>query len=99
MTDKPSWYMDKSPLSAAYKHFSTVGKQDSVLDPKTKELIRLAVASVLRCKHCTENHIKEALGHGATKNEISEALLLASLQSASTQLNWANEIFERYLSE
>lgn len=99
MAEETPWYMNKSPLSAAYKHFSTVGKQESVLDPKTKELIRLAIASVFRCNHCTENHIKEALNQGATKEEISEALLLASLQCASTQLNWNIDLFEKYLND
>jgi hypothetical protein len=31
--------------------------------------------------------------------EISEALLLASLQAAGTQLNWNKELFEKYLGE
>jgi alkylhydroperoxidase/carboxymuconolactone decarboxylase family protein YurZ len=33
------------------------------------------------------------LDAGATKEEISEALLLASVQSAGTQLNWNNELY------
>lgn len=71
----------------------------TVLDTKTKELIRLAVASVFRCKHCTEHHIKDALSAGATKQEVSEAILLSSLQSAGTQLNWHKEFFEEQLVE
>jgi len=62
-------------------------------------LIRLAIASVFRCNPCTENHIKDAIAAGATKEEISEALLLASLQSAATQLNWNNELFDKYLKD
>lgn len=99
MSDESPWYLKKSPLGNAYKHFSNVAKQKSVLDSKTKELIRLAIASVFRCNHCTENHIKYALNEGATKEEISEALLLASLQSAATQLNWNNELFDKYLKD
>jgi AhpD family alkylhydroperoxidase len=87
MDNKSPWYIGKSPLGAAYQHFSNAAKQRTVLDTKTKELLRLAVASVFRCNHCTEHHIKDALEAGATKEEISEALLLASLQSAGTQLN------------
>ncbi|MFA5335428.1 MAG: carboxymuconolactone decarboxylase family protein [Candidatus Omnitrophota bacterium] len=99
MSNESPWYMKKSPLGAAYQHFSNTAKQKTVLDTKTKELIRLSVASVFRCKHCTEHHIKDALAAGATKEEISEALLLASLQSAGTQLNWNKELFEKYLGE
>ena len=89
----------KSPLGAAYQHFSNVAKQETVLDTKTKELFRLAIASVFRGNHCTEHHIKDAFAAGATKAEVSEALLLASLQSAGTQLNWNKDIFEKYLGD
>ena len=99
MDIKSPWYLKKSPLGAAYQHFSNVAKQQTVLDAKTKELIRLAVASVFRCNHCTEHHIKDALTSGATKEEISEALLLASLQAAGTQLNWNKGLFEKYLRD
>ena len=97
MTSDSPWYLNKSPLGTAYQHFSNVAKGPTVLDTKTKELIRLSIASVFRCKHCTEHHIKDALAAGATREEISEALLLASLQSAGTQLNWNKETFEKYL--
>jgi len=97
MRNKSPWYIGKSPLGAGYAHFSNAAKQKTVLDMKTKELIRLSVASVFRCSHCTENHIKAALKAGATKAEISEALLLSSLQAAGTQLNWNKDLFEKYL--
>jgi AhpD family alkylhydroperoxidase len=99
MNDHPPWYLKKSPLGNAYQHFSNTAKQKTVLDAKTKELIRLAVASVFRCNHCTEHHIKDAFEAGATKEEVAEALLLASLQAAGTQLNWSKELFEKYLQD
>ncbi len=99
MSDETPWYLKKSPLGNAYQHFSNVAKQKTILDMKTKELIRLVVASVLRCNHCTEHHLQDAMKAGATKEEISEALLLASLQAAGTQLNWRKELFEKYLTD
>ncbi|MGA2526935.1 MAG: carboxymuconolactone decarboxylase family protein [Smithellaceae bacterium] len=99
MSNESPWYLKQSPLGAAYQHFSNVAKQKTVLDAKTKGLLRLAIASVFRCKHCTEHHIKDALEAGATKQEIAEALLIASLQAAGTQLNWHKEFFEEYLVE
>ena len=86
-------------MGAAYQHFSNAAKQQTVLDAKTKELIRLSIASVFRCNHCTEHHIKDALNAGASKEEISEAILLSSLQAAGTQLNWSKELFEKYLGD
>jgi len=99
MNNKNPWYLNQSPLGAAYQHFSNVARQNTVLDAKTKELLRLVIASVLRCPHCTEHHMKDALEAGATKQEIAESLLIASLQSAGTQLNWNKELFEKYLVE
>ncbi|MBU4449590.1 MAG: carboxymuconolactone decarboxylase family protein [Proteobacteria bacterium] len=99
MANETPWYLKQSPLGAAYQHFSNAAKQGTVLDTKTKELIRLAVASVFRCQHCTEHHIKDALSAGATKQEVAEAILLSSLQAAGTQLNWDKELFEKYLVE
>ena len=99
MADKKPWYIGESPLGAGYAHFANVAGQKTVLDAKTKELIRLAVASVFRCKHCTEHHIKDAMDAGATKQEVSEAILLSALQAAGTQLNWHKEFFDETLGE
>jgi AhpD family alkylhydroperoxidase len=99
MNNETPWYLKKTPLGNGYQHFSNLARQKTVLDAKTKELIRLAVASVFRCNHCTEHHIKDALEAGATKAEISEALLLSSLQAAGTQLNWSRDLFEKYLKD
>ena len=99
MADKKLWYLGQSPLGAAYVHFSNVAGQKTILDVKTKELIRLAVASVFRCKHCTEHHIQDALKAGATKQEISEAMLLSALQAAGTQLNWHKEYMGNTLAD
>jgi AhpD family alkylhydroperoxidase len=97
MEDEKPWYMKHTSIGAAYQHFSLTVGQKSVLDTKTRELLRLALASVFRCRHCTVDHIEKALEAGATKQEISEALLISALQAAGTQLNWAKEDFEKYL--
>lgn len=99
MSNESPWYIKQSPLGAAYAHFSNVAKKETVLDSKTKELIRLAVASVFRCKHCTDHHINDALQAGATNHEIAEAILLSALQAAGTQLNWNKEYFQEALGQ
>jgi AhpD family alkylhydroperoxidase len=49
----------------------------TALDLKTKELISIAVSAAVRCEGCLEGHIKKALEIGATKQEISDALVVA----------------------
>ena len=55
----------------------TYFSENKVLDSKTQELIALAASLVARCEGCIEGHIQKALKHGATKEEISEAIVIA----------------------
>ena len=92
------WYSLHSPeIGETFQDFYEACSEKGVLDKKTKELLMLTLASVFRCPHCTEEHIKEALKAGVTKEEITEALLIAALEGAGTQLAWAKEIYLRCL--
>lgn len=92
------WFVLNSPeLGGPFRDFYEACKDKGVLDKKTKELLMAALASVFRCPHCTEEHIRGALEAGATKEEVTEALLIAAVEGAGTQLAWAKEIFLKYL--
>jgi len=56
------------------------------LDPKTVELICLAVGAALRCDYCTAYHMRIAQNMGIPKEEILEAILVAGLLSQSSVL-------------
>lgn len=60
-----------------YQALSSAGQKKDVLGAKTRELISLAVAVSLRCDGCITVHTAEALKHGATRDEIAEALGVA----------------------
>jgi AhpD family alkylhydroperoxidase len=49
----------------------------TTLDAKTKELIALACSLVAKCEGCARGHIKKALELGASKQEISDAIVVA----------------------
>jgi AhpD family alkylhydroperoxidase len=49
----------------------------TALDLKTKELIAIGCSLVAKCEGCIEGHIKKALEVGATKQEISDAIVVA----------------------
>jgi AhpD family alkylhydroperoxidase len=49
----------------------------TTLDDKTKELIALACSLVAKCEGCARGHIKKALELGASKQEISDAIVVA----------------------
>jgi AhpD family alkylhydroperoxidase len=99
MTDvKTPWYVLNSPeLGKPLQEFYEACKTQGVLDRKTKELLMMALASVFRCPHCTEEHIQGALDTGASKAEITEALLIAAVEGAGTQLAWNKDVFMKYL--
>lgn len=49
----------------------------TALDLKTKELIAIGASLVAKCQGCLEGHIKKALEIGVTKQEISDAIVVA----------------------
>lgn len=49
----------------------------TTLDLKTKELIAIGVSLVAKCEGCLNGHIKKALELGITKQEISDAIVVA----------------------
>ncbi len=94
------WYVLNSPeLGKPFHDFYVACNTDGVLDKKTKELLKLSLASVFRCPNCTESHIKDAFEAGASKEEITETLLITAMEAAGTQMAWAKEIFLKYLGK
>jgi AhpD family alkylhydroperoxidase len=57
-----------------YIELSSAGQKKDLLGAKIRELIALAVAVTARCDGCIKVHAEAAMRHGATKEEIAEAL-------------------------
>ncbi len=49
------------------------------LDVKTKELLGLVASAVLRCDDCVKYHLETCHKEGITKDEVMEALSIATL--------------------
>lgn len=97
--EKQPWFVENSPeLGKPFAEFYEASKEKGVLDKKTKELLMASLACVFRCPHCTEEHVKGALDAGASKQEVTEALLIAAVEAAGTQLAWKKELFMKYLA-
>ncbi|OGI06095.1 MAG: hypothetical protein A2Y40_02390 [Candidatus Margulisbacteria bacterium GWF2_35_9] len=99
MTEEKPWYTKGSKIGDALENLKASSNEESFLDTKTKELIKFAIASVLRCQHCTHSHLKKALAGGASRQEITETLLIVATQAAATQTSWNKEVFEKYLAQ
>jgi len=52
---------------------------DGALDVKTKELLGLVASAVLRCDDCIKYHLETSYKLGLTKDQVVEALSVATL--------------------
>ena len=62
----------------AFRAFSQKVFADGALPAKTKQLIAVAVAHVTQCPYCIKGHTKAARKHGATPEEVMEAIWVAA---------------------
>ena len=89
--DAPNFMKKTFPeqaVGAAWQEFQSVMTDEGALDSKTKELIGLAVSAQVPCDYCVYYHTKAAAQHGATQDEIKEAIASAALvRKWSTMLN------------
>ena len=64
-------------VMAAFRGLDQAASKDGALDPKTKELICLAIGITARCDGCLAYHAKAAIKYGATREEILEMIGVA----------------------
>ena len=62
----------------AFTAFSDKVFAEGALPAKTKQIIAVAGAHVTQCPYCIRGHTKAALRHGATAEEIMEAIWVAA---------------------
>lgn len=63
---------------AAFVAFSQQVFAEGALPVKVKQLIAVAVAHVTQCPYCIKGHTRAALRHGATEQELMEAIWVAA---------------------
>jgi len=98
-TTRTPWFVLNSPeLGTPFEESHNSCQDKGVLDRKTKELLMVAVASMSHSHHSMAKHIKRALAAGATKEEITEVILIVAVEGASSQLSWQEELCMKYLT-
>ena len=60
-------------------NLDTNAYMEGALDVKTKELLGLVASAVLRCDDCIKYHLETAYKEGLTKEQVMEALSIATL--------------------
>jgi len=77
-----------------YQTLSGAGAKADLLGPKVRELIALAVSVTTRCDGCITVHSAEALKHGATREEIAEALGVAVALNAGATMVYSARVMD-----
>jgi AhpD family alkylhydroperoxidase len=77
-----------------YQALSAAGVTTNRLGPKTRELIALAVAVTVRCDGCIAVHTEAAARHGASREEIAEALGVATAVNAGAALVYSTRVLD-----
>ena len=81
------------------KAFAGIAKAATVskaLDGKTKELIALGIAVAVRCDDCIAFHVKAAVEHGASREEVLETLGMAIYMGAGPAVMYASHALEAF---
>jgi alkylhydroperoxidase/carboxymuconolactone decarboxylase family protein YurZ len=95
---KIPWFVLNNPeLGRPFKDFYDACRKQSVLDRKTKELLMLVLASAFRNSGRLEEHIESAIDAGATREEVTEAILIAAAEAANSQLGIKEDVYIKFL--
>ncbi|WP_175854916.1 carboxymuconolactone decarboxylase family protein [Burkholderia anthina] len=90
-------YAQQNPaVMQALGALNGVVEQGGHLTPKIHELIALAVAVTTRCDGCIAVHTQKAVEHGATLEEISEALGIAIALNAGAALTYTARVLDAH---
>jgi AhpD family alkylhydroperoxidase len=79
-----------------YIELSSAGQKKDLLGAKVRELIALAVAVTARCDGCITVHTDAAIRHGATREEIAEALGVAIAVNAGAALVYSTRVMDAF---
>lgn len=70
---------DNNKIIKRIFNLDTNAYQAGALDVKTKELLGLVASTVLRCDECIKYHLETSYKEGLKKEEVVEALGIATL--------------------
>lgn len=72
----------------AFWNFKAPIFESDTLPRRTKELIAVAVSTMLRCRHCTRSHIEKAFDEDASTAAVAEALGVAWVIGSGSEVAW-----------
>jgi AhpD family alkylhydroperoxidase len=83
-------------LVKAYRALASAHTTEGALDPKTRELVAIAVSVTLRCDGCIATHTELARRRGATAAEIADALGVAIMVNAGAAMVYSARTIDAF---
>lgn len=85
---------DNNKIIKRIFNLDTNAYQPGALDENTKELLGLVASAVLRCDDCIKYHLETSYKLGITKEQVSEALGIATLVGGTIVIPHLRRAFE-----
>ncbi|MFT6773287.1 MAG: AhpD family alkylhydroperoxidase [Paracoccaceae bacterium] len=63
--------------AAGFTAMARAATAPGALDPKTKELMAVAIGVATRCDGCIGFQLKAAMHHGTTRDEVAETIAMS----------------------
>lgn len=87
-------------LAGAWENFKMLNSPESKIPPKYRELLQLAVASQIPCNYCIYYHTAAAKAHGASEEEIQEAVAQGAQTRHWSMILQGNQVdFQEFQNE
>jgi AhpD family alkylhydroperoxidase len=85
---------DNNKIVKRIFNLDTNAYAEGALDVKTKELLGLVASAVLRCDDCIKYHLETAFKNGITKEEMMEAMGIATLVGGTIVIPHLRKAYE-----
>lgn len=83
-------------VMGSFHNVAEAATEKNALDPKTKELIALAIGISVRCDGCLAYHAKAAAAEGATRDEVLETIGVAVYMGGGPSVIYGSEALEAF---
>lgn len=80
----------------AYRGLMEEVSKDGALSAKVKELMALSIAIAIHCEGCIVYHARAAAKHGATREEVAEAIGVAIEMGGGPSAVYGGEALEAF---
>lgn len=90
-------YRKEAPdIAVSFSGLAKAATKPGHLDPKTKELMALAIGISARCDGCIGFHTEAAIGHGATRDEVIETIGIAIYMGGGPSYVYGAQVLEAF---